>query len=99
MANSYDEGNKVRVFGTYKSTGGSVADPTVVRLKYRKPGSTMATLTYSTSSTSSITRISTGAYRADLVADTEGEWLYQWDSSGAIRASAEKIFRVEPGLR
>lgn len=97
MANTYDRGTKVRVFGTFRSTGGSVSDPTVVRLKYRKPGSTMTTLTYSTSS-SNIVRISTGAYRADLSVDKEGVWTYQWDSSGAVKASGEAQFRVRAGL-
>ncbi len=97
MANSYDAGDSVRVFATFKSTGGTVADPTVVRLRYRKPGSTTTVLTYSTSS-ASITRSSTGAYHADLTVDTAGQWIYQWDSSGAVRASFEKTFRVRPGI-
>ena len=97
MANTYDRGSRVRVFGTFTSTGGTVVDPTAVRLKYRAPGSTMTTLTYSTSSTG-VVRVSTGVYRSDVTVNVEGEWLYQWDSSGAGRASGEKRFRVRPGL-
>lgn len=97
MANTYDVNESVRVFATFKSTGGTVADPTVVRLKYRKPGSTTTTLTYSTGS-ATITRTSTGAYYTDLTVDTAGQWIYQWDSSGEVRASFEKTFRVRPGV-
>lgn len=97
MASTYDKGATVRVFGTFKSTGGTVADPTVVRLKYQKPGTALTTLTYSTSS-SSIVRDSTGVYRADLTVDTVGLWVCQFDSSGSVRASEEKRFRVRPGV-
>ena len=97
MANTYDRGSNVRVFATFKSTAGSVADPTSVKLKYRQPGSTETVLTYSTA-TSVITKTGTGAYYSDLTASKEGLWVYQWSSSGAVRASDEKQFRVRPGL-
>ena len=97
MSNTYDRGGKVRVFGTFRSTAGVPTNPTVVRLKYRQPGSTMTTLTHSTA-TSVITRVSAGVYRSDIIPDKEGVWTYQFDSSGAIRASAEKQFRVRSGL-
>ena len=96
-ANTYDRGSRVRVFATFRSTAGTAADPTTVRMKYRAPGSTLVTLTYSTSS-SDITRSSTGTYYADVNLTTEGSWHYQWDSSGTIRASAEARFRVRAGI-
>lgn len=97
MANTYDRDESVRVFATFKSTAGVVADPTTVRLRYRKPGSTATVLTYSTAS-GDITRSSTGQFYSDLTADTAGQWIYQWDSSGVIQASYEKSFRVRAGL-
>jgi len=95
--NTYDVGDVVRVLGTYRSTAGAVGDPTVVRVKYRAPGSTMVTFTFSTGGTD-ITKVSTGVYRSDVQVNTAGVWRYRWDSSGALRAAGEKQFRVKPGL-
>jgi len=97
MSNTYDRGSRVRVFGTFRSTGGTVADPTSVRFRYRSPGSTLVTLTYSTGGTD-VTRSSTGVYYSDVDVEKEGTWVYQWDSSGLIRASRDKRFRVRPGI-
>lgn len=97
MANTYDRGNRVRVFATFRSTAGAVADPTSVRVRYRSPGSTLVTFTYSTSGTD-VTRSSTGIYYADIDVEKEGTWVYQWDSSGQIRASADARFRVRSGI-
>lgn len=66
-------------------------------MSYRSPGSTLTTLTYSTSATS-ITRSSTGVYYSDIDVETEGTWIYQWQSSGLVRASADHRFRVRSGI-
>ena len=95
--NVYQVGDKVRVFGTWTSTAGAVVDPTALRLRYRVPGSTVTVFTYSTSQ-SNIVRISTGAYRADIVTTVRGLHRYRWDSSGTGTAAEEGQFRVEGGL-
>lgn len=97
MSNTYDRGSRVRVFATFRSTAGTPSDPDVVRMKYRFPGSTLVTLTYSTGGTN-ITRSAVGVYYSDLNVTKEGTWSYQWDSSGNVRASAEKRFRVKAGI-
>jgi hypothetical protein len=94
MANTYDVNENVRLFATFRSTAGTPTDPTVVRFKYQSPGSTTVTRTYPTS----ITRSSTGVYYSDLTVSTAGQWIYQWDSSGVVRSSYEKSFRVRPGI-
>lgn len=96
MTNRYQNGDEVRVFGTFTSTGGTALDPTVVRCRYQPPGSTTVTRTYS--GTTHIVRSSTGSYYLDIVANVRGVWRYRWDSSGSGRAASEGQFIVEPGL-
>jgi len=96
MNNVYDNGDVVRVFGTFTSTGGTPVNPTAVRAKYRPPGSTLVTLTYGASTR--VVRSSTGNYYVDIEANARGVWRYRWDSSGVGKAAQEGQFIVKPGL-
>lgn len=96
--NSYENGDRVRVFGTFTDTTGSGAniDPTAVRFKYQPPGSTTVTRTYGAST--HIVKSTTGAYYVDLVPTVRGIWRTRWDSSGVGTAASESQFTVKPGL-
>ena len=96
MSNVYQNGDKVRIFGTFQSTGGTALDPTVVRARYQPPGSTTVTRTYS--GTTHVVRTGTGQFYLDIPVNVRGVWRYRWDSSGAGKAASEAQFIVEPGL-
>lgn len=96
MSDVFDNGDVVRVFGTFTSTGGTAVDPTAVRMRYRAPGSTLVTLTYGGSTR--VVKSGTGNYYVDIQANKRGVWRYRFDSSGAGKAAEEKQFTVRPGL-
>jgi hypothetical protein len=105
MNNTYLAGSLVRVAtytgpvtspsGGFRTTGETLADPTMVVLKY-KPGvsATVVTVTYPAAP---IVRDAAGLYHADL--DTTGAstdtWSYTWDGTGACQAIAEGQFQVQ----
>ena len=91
--NSYFLGALVRVTGTFTDANLVAVDPTIVRFKYRKPGSaTTVTLVYLTDA--SLVRTGAGVYYVDLDADTAGNWSYRWEGTGTYQCATENQFNV-----
>jgi hypothetical protein len=86
----YDQGQLLRLTGTFKTGGVTPVDPAVVKLEYKKPGAARVELTYP----ATITKDSTGVYHADIDLDTAGSWVYRWFSTGAGQAAEPGDFTV-----
>lgn len=92
MADSYVLGTPVRVSATW-TVDGTATDPTTVKLRYRRDGRAETVDTYG-GAESIITRVSAGSYRADIVPDHVGKWLYRWEGTGAATGASEGSFTV-----
>ncbi len=84
--------------GGFRDRNGTLADPDIVRLKYRTPDATITTVQYPATP---IARDATGLYHADL--DTTGKpgrWTYEWysPSGDPVQAIAVNSFDVIPAL-
>lgn len=95
MANTYDNGDLIRISGAF-TVGGAATDPTTVTLKILKPAGTSA-LTY-TYALSEITKDSVGNYHKDITIDTEGEWYYRWIGTGTVVTQVEDYFLVRDAV-
>ncbi len=99
----YTDGDVVTVSASFASSTGAAADPTTVKLDYKRPFDTVkTTITYPSAP---IVRDSTGNYHANL--DTTGQsgnteaWIYQWyspqgDPVQAISKPDQGVFFVRP---
>jgi hypothetical protein len=92
MATTYDEGQLVRISGTFKDFAGALHDPTTVKVRWQKPDGTITIKTYVTDA--EVVRDSIGAYRADIDANTQGTWKYRWEATGTGQAAKEEEFFV-----
>jgi hypothetical protein len=103
--NTYLAGNLIRVAsysglvtsptGGFRDATGTLADPSVVTLKYRPgPGAALVTVTYPASP---IVRDGAGLYHADLdtsAAIVTATWTYEWSGTGTVQALAASAFGV-----
>lgn len=94
MANTYDEGDIIRLANTLTTTATGVAiDPSTLTLVLLLPDGTETTYTYASSA---ITRDSLGNYHVDVTPATSGIYRYRWTSTGTGTASEESWFEVRP---
>jgi hypothetical protein len=94
--NSYAVGNLVRVRVAFADSQDAAVDPDVVKVQVRTPAGTISTQTYGTDS--EVVRASAGSYYMDVDAESPGEWLYRWYSTGTGQAAAEGVFTVEASV-
>lgn len=92
MEREYDEGNVLRVTGTF-TLNGSVTDPTDVFLEFKKPGAVAVEYEYGVDV--ELVKSSTGVYYVDLDLDTPGRWLYRFFSTGTGQAARPRSFYVK----
>lgn len=93
---TYVEGATVELPITFTVTAtGALADPATITLKLRAPDGTIATYTYPSAE---IVRDSVGTYRGIVVPNDDGEWLYEWVSTGAGAGVANGSFTVTPSI-
>jgi hypothetical protein len=93
--NLYDIGDLVRCTGTFASSGTNV-NPSAVMFKVRTPAGVVTTYTYGVDA--ALVRDATGVYHVDVSADTAGDWLYRFWSTGTGQAAEEGRFRVQSSL-
>ena len=92
MASSIGDVQRVSV--AFTNAAGAAADPTTVILYVKKAGETSYT-TYTYGVGIVVVKDSTGNYHADLVLDEGvGTWLFEWEGTGAVIATAGGQFRV-----
>lgn len=101
--NSYDQGDPIRVVGTFTDYVGTATDPTTVTLRLYPPvqwgANVPGTLFYDYAS-GSITKATTGSYYFDinpLPQGTWGVWQYTYQGSGAVNAAFQGAFNVRQG--
>lgn len=98
MPSTYDEGDIIRMTGTFTDTGDNVGDPTTVNFLYDTPTSTAPTIHTRTGATTgtvdSITRASLGVFYVDITATGRGLYEGRYTSTGTLTASGESWFSV-----
>ena len=92
MVSSYDIGDRVRVSLAFTDDSANPADPTTVRGRFRDPSGVVTTYVYGTDS--ELAKDSVGNYHFDVDPDSDGEWRYRGEGTGAVRAAAEGRFSV-----
>ena len=90
---AYTEGDRARVGVTFYNALSVVADPTVVRLRVRRPDNTF--LEYDYTIDPEIVWESVGNYYADLDLDQGGFWYFRWEGTGVVTAAVQMKFCVE----
>ena len=85
---TYDIGDVARLFGAFTDINGAPADPTTVIVSVKDPNGTVTT--------PAVVRDSLGNYHADQDCSIAGTWKYQFDGTGAVKASGPGTFRVRP---
>ena len=93
MATTYDQGDLVRVTGTFKNASSAAADPTKVYLDLQKPDGAISYSTYA-AGTTAVTRTGTGVYYKDILTTGSGVYEYRWHSTGTVHTAEEGYFPV-----
>lgn len=92
--NEYDEGNVIRVTGTFRNAVNALADPTVIVVKYRKPNGTITTATLAAGQ---VIKETLGVFYHDIntTGGPVGRWAYKFYATGAVVASGEWAFMLK----
>lgn len=85
---AYEQGQVVRATGSFKDAGGTLVDPSVVKLRVRTPAGDVTEYVYGTAP--DLVKDSTGVYHFDIVLNAGGLWRYRWVSTG-IGATARIV--------
>lgn len=89
--NVYDQGDLIRVTGTFKNDAGANADPTTVAFKVKNPAGTVTTYAYPVDG--SLIKSATGIYYVDVdTSSADGQWMYRWEATGSGQAATEGWF-------
>lgn len=96
IPHTYHLGAVVRASELFTYTTGVAVDPTEVYFQYQRPASAVVvTLHYGVDL--NLIRDGVGQYHVDMNADTEGQWTYQFRSTGAGESCYEHSFYVVAG--
>lgn len=90
--NSYEQGSRVRLTGGFTDASGSAVDPATVKFRVRPPGGLVTEYVYGTDA--ALVKDSPGNYHVDVDADTPGQWVYRFFSTGTGKASKDRVFNV-----
>jgi hypothetical protein len=90
---TYDEGDLVRVTGTFTNAAGTAVDPAAVTAYCRNPSRVVTTFVYGTDV--EVVRSATGVYYMDINANEPGLWRYGFRSTGSGQGADEHRFYVE----
>lgn len=93
MSNTYQNGDEIVFYGTFKNAAGVERDPTNVFFQIKNPAGTITTYQYGEDV--ALKRESTGVYYIELSVTTSGHWHYRWYSTGVGMASDEAGIYVE----
>lgn len=103
MPSTYDQGDIVRMIGTFTDTGGTKGDPTTVNFALTTPDSTALTTGNSftrtgatTGTVDSITRESSGVFFFDKLTTSKGLYEWRYTSTGTLAASGESWASIRP---
>ena len=85
MATTFDVGDLIRITGTWTDSAGDATDPNTVLASHKDPSNVEISLT----STTGITKDSTGVYYFDMDLDEEGTWKYRFYGQASGDDSAQ----------
>lgn len=91
----YDQGQQVRITALFEDADGNDVDPASVTLRVLSPSAILSTYTYG-ASPDEITRDSVGNYHFDVTANEQGDYFYEWSSTGEGAGVQESQFMVRP---
>jgi hypothetical protein len=74
----------------FKDLAGTLADPTTVKLLWRRHGESTTTWVYLTDS--QVVKDSVGLYHADIPVVEPGLHYFRWEGTGAVVAAEEGTF-------
>lgn len=90
----FDRGQLVRVYLTVATTTGPV-DPSPLKATYWPTSASSTTLVSLTTTGSSLVNSTAGSWYFDVLADVEGTWQWEWESTaGNYRGSKRGQFRI-----
>ena len=92
---SINPGDLVRVSTApgFKNAAGALADPTTVKLRWKRHGEAETLWTYLTDS--QVVRDSIGLFHADIPVAEPGLHYFRWEGTGSVTAAEEGTFSVE----
>ena len=98
MGNRYDQGDLVRVIGTWTDplNSDTPIDPTAVNLSVKTPAGVVTTYVYGVDG--EVVKSSTGVYYSDISLSEGGTWTYRWWSTGTRQAAEEEVLRSEEAV-
>lgn len=88
--NSYNLNTLVRLSVSFKDTNGVLIDPTTVTVSILDPTEASVAAT--------VVKDSVGTYHADVTPALFGVWDYTFAGTGAVVATGQASFFVEPAL-
>lgn len=88
--NSYDVGDRVRIYSNFATPARVDTDPGTIVCKYVDPSGNVTTKTYG--SDAEVVKDSTGRFHLDIDVDEAGTWTYRWNGTGAVVAAGEQTF-------
>lgn len=89
----YILGGKRTIGSTFRDDAGTLADPTDVEIRVRRPGQDEEVATYD-GGAGDVVRESAGVFSLEVELDAEGWWQWRVEGSGAIVAVDEGGFSV-----
>ena len=89
--NVHPKGTPRRLDVEFRNIAGALADPTTVKIRVTTPSG--VTTEYDLPP---VVKDSTGKYHYDATITEAGKWLYRGIGTGAVEASGNHIFFVEP---
>ncbi len=92
MANYYEYGNAVTIYGNYDDVDDNPYDPTVVKVVVTSPAQVATTYVYTVDP--EVVKLSVGRYSMDIILPAVGAWYYRWYTDDTEYASDQAWFEV-----
>lgn len=89
---TYDNGDLVRITGTFTNSAGTAVDPAAVYCQIMSPAGTITAYQYGVDV--ALVKSSTGVYYVDVDANAPGKWRYRFYATGTGQSADEGDFVV-----
>lgn len=93
MMSTYQVGDRPRIIVTFRNIVRQLADPDIVRFRFKTPDGTETTYVYGTGA--QVVQEAAGIYHVDLRLTADGEWWYRWEGDGSLACAVEKAIQVD----
>jgi hypothetical protein len=92
-SNAWLIGETARLSVEIADAANAAADPGALRLKVKNPVGTVQTYTYGVSG--EVVRDALGAYHADILLATSGQWAWRWETDAPNAGAVEGALSVD----